>query len=116
MSSNQYEKSNGEHGLAPAATAEPVRLEEGSVTRFLSPDYRLPLPPLHQPLSFNDLDSWPQDPMPVFSQWYADGEFAYNTISPDRMDAPVHWPNTMQIATGQQHTSRLWGMPRCLPQ
>lgn len=32
---------------------------------------------------------------------YADGELAYNTLSPDRMDAPVHWPNTMQIATGQ---------------
>ncbi len=35
---------------------------------------------------------------------YADSEAAYNKISPERMDAPVHWPNTMQIATGEQST------------
>lgn len=32
---------------------------------------------------------------------YADSEAAYNKLSPARMDAPVHWPNTMQIATGE---------------
>jgi hypothetical protein len=71
MSANQYEKSNGENGNATAVTSTPVRLREGSVTRFLSADYPIPFAPLTKPLSFNDLQTWPQDPMQVFSQWYA---------------------------------------------
>lgn len=47
-------------------------LKEGSVTRFLSQQYPLPFPPLHQSLSFEDTHTWPEDPMRVFSQWSAE--------------------------------------------
>jgi pyridoxamine-phosphate oxidase len=68
--------------------------------RFVSAQYANPtFHPLAQPLSFDDVQSWPHDPMRVFSQWYAEAEGAYNRLSPSRMDAPVHWPNTMQVAT-----------------
>jgi len=82
---------------APASDVKP--LVQGQRTRFLSRHYTLPFPPLSNTLSFDDVASWPDDPMRVFSQWYADGEQAYNALSPHRMDGPVHWPNTMQIAT-----------------
>lgn len=45
------------------------RLVRGSRSRFLSPDYPIPFEPLTRPLSFNDTDSWPEEPMQVFSQW-----------------------------------------------
>lgn len=55
---------------APASAAAVVsRLQQGDRTRFLSRNYRVPLPALTKPLSFDDANSWPQDPMQVFSQW-----------------------------------------------
>jgi len=83
-----------------ASAAPLTSIEKNGPTRFLSPHYRINFPSLtHHQLSFNDVDSWPDDPMQVFAQWYMDGESAYNKLSPDRMDGPVHWPNTMQIST-----------------
>lgn len=53
----------------PAVQAAVSRLQQGDRTRFLSRQYRVPLPTLAKPLSFDDANSWPQDPMQVFSQW-----------------------------------------------
>ena len=105
MAANFDEKRHSHGGAtlpsgSPNSTSTSIpRLTQGSVTRFLSPDYKIPFRPLEQTLNFNDMTQWPEDPMEIFSQWYADGEHAYNSISPDRMDGPVHWPNTMQIST-----------------
>ena len=65
------------NGAAATATTTPAavvqatvaRLQQGDRTRFLSRHYRVPLPTLTKPLSFDDANSWPQDPMQVFSQW-----------------------------------------------
>jgi hypothetical protein len=61
------------NGAAATATASAVqavsRLQQGDRTRFLSRHYRVPLPTLAKSLSFDDANSWPQDPMQVFSQW-----------------------------------------------
>lgn len=60
---------NGAAATASAVQAAVSRLQQGDRTRFLSRQYRVPLPTLAKPLSFDDANSWPQDPMQVFSQW-----------------------------------------------
>jgi hypothetical protein len=59
----------GPGGAAAATAAMAGRLKQGERTRFLSKHYQLPFTPLDRHLSFDDVSSWPDDPMRVFSQW-----------------------------------------------
>lgn len=72
---------------------------ETSASRFLAPTIAF-TPPAPLTPSFYDLHSWPSNPLPLLAQWYAQAEEDYNKRSPQTMDGPTQWPNTMSLATG----------------
>ena len=83
-------------GVAANGTSAVPSVAAGDTSIFLH-RYTL-VPSALRQWNFDDVSSWPDDPMRVFNDWYSDAERMYQSI-PAAYRGAVNWPNTMSIST-----------------